>query len=69
MSIVVGRPELGICLNPLEYILNEDDTMMEFNTIDEAKQFLIDHGEEPGDRLEDCYMYQDTKDLEYKEEG
>ena len=40
----IGKHINGICLNPLEYLLNEEDNIKEFATKDEAKQFLLDHG-------------------------
>jgi hypothetical protein len=44
MSIIVGRPINGISINGLEYLLNDDNSEMTFNSIDEATQFLNENG-------------------------
>jgi hypothetical protein len=49
----IGKHINGICLNPLEYVLNEDGTVKEFVSKNEAKQFLFDHGGSQED-LDDC---------------
>lgn len=46
MSIVIGRPIEGISLNGNEWLLNEDGTMMEFNSTENAKKFLENEGVE-----------------------
>ena len=40
MAILIGRHQEGISLNPLEFILNDDGTAMEFKSPKHATQFL-----------------------------
>ena len=42
--VIIGSHINGITINPLEYILDEDDDVMEFNSKEEAISFLKDHG-------------------------
>ena len=42
--IIVGRPINGISLNGLEYILNGDGSVMQFESQDAAKEFLKVNG-------------------------
>ena len=42
--IIVGRAINGISLNGLEYILNDDGSVMQFESQDAAKEFLKGHG-------------------------
>jgi len=42
--VIVGRHVNGITINPLEYVLDEDGDVMEFNTKKEAVEFLMDNG-------------------------
>lgn len=42
--VIIGRHVNGITINPLEYILDEDGDVMEFNTKEEAVEFLRDNG-------------------------
>ena len=44
LMIIVGRHINGITINPLEYILNENDELMKFATEDDAKAYLREHG-------------------------
>jgi hypothetical protein len=57
--IIIGRPINGISLNGLEYLLNEDQTEMEFKDKETAKQFLREHGHDDwtDEELEDSYMF------------
>jgi len=41
---LIGRHINGISLNPLEYVLNEDETVMEFDTKEKALKFYLDAG-------------------------
>lgn len=59
--ITISRSILDISLNGLEFLLNEDNSVMKFRTKVEAKKFLLDAGESE-DNLEDCYQYNDTAD-------
>lgn len=43
----IARPINGISLNGKEYLLNEDGTVMQFETEAAAVQFLLDNGVEP----------------------
>ena len=42
--VVVGRPINGITINGLEYILDDNGDVMEFDSEEEAVKFLTDHG-------------------------
>ena len=42
--IAVGRAINGISINGLEYILDDDNEVMLFSSVDKAKQFLAEHG-------------------------
>ena len=42
--IIIGRPIGGISLNPLEYVLDENDEIMTFTDMKAAHSFLIEHG-------------------------
>jgi len=43
-KVIIGRPINGISINGLEYVMNGDDTMMYFDSIEEAKAFMIRNG-------------------------
>jgi len=62
MAIIIGRPIGGISLNGLEYLLTEEggDEVMEFESEEAAKQFLLDAGETE-ENLDDCYVYEKTE--------
>lgn len=45
--ISVGRPINGISINPLEYLLDDDGTVMLFADENEAKNYLLSKGYEP----------------------
>lgn len=55
----IGRPINGIGLNGLEYLLDENENIMEFKTPEEAKAFLRENGHEDwtDDEFEDSYMF------------
>ena len=57
--IIIGRPINGISLNGLEYLLNDDQTEMEFADKDYAKKFLRKNGFKKftDDQLEDSFMF------------
>jgi len=42
--IAVGRAINGISINGLEYILDGDSEVMLFKSVEEAKEFLTEHG-------------------------
>ena len=42
--VIVGRHINGITLNPLEYLLDNDGNVMEFENEDAAKAFLKEKG-------------------------
>ena len=44
MRVALSRSINGISINGQEYLLNEDDTIREFNSIDNAKKFIFDNG-------------------------
>ena len=41
---IVGRHINGICLNELEFVLDDDGEMIEFTNPEEAKSFLFERG-------------------------
>lgn len=43
-GIVIGRHINGIMLNPLEYVCDENDSLMVFETEDKAKDFCRENG-------------------------
>ena len=43
-DFIISRHIEGISLNPLEHVLNEDDTFMVFPSPEDAIEFLIDKG-------------------------
>ena len=57
---IVGRPIEGISLNGLEYLLDDEGNLMEFDSPIEAKEFLRENGHEDwsDDELEDAYMFE-----------
>lgn len=40
----LGRFINGICLNPLEFVLDDDGNVREFDSPEEVKQFAVDNG-------------------------
>ena len=40
---VIGRPIEGISINGREYVLDDNDKVMKFETVLSAKMFLIDN--------------------------
>lgn len=59
--IIIGRPINGISINGLEYLLNDDQTEMEFADKDSAKQFLRENGfaDLTDDELEDSFVFEE----------
>lgn len=61
MKVCIGRAIEGISLNGLEYLLDsEGGEIMEFDSKESAKQFLIDAGENP-EAVEELYLYTDSE--------
>jgi len=56
MSYIIGRYQEGISLNPFEYALDSEGNELEFETKEEAKEFLCKNGV-GGDDLDDCFHY------------
>ena len=57
--IRIGRFEYGICLNQLEYLLEEKDGDIKlFKDKEEAKEFLRKAGVKSEDALEDSFVYE-----------
>jgi hypothetical protein len=44
MAYIISRFQEGISLNPREFVLDENDELMKFETYDEAKEFLLEAG-------------------------
>lgn len=42
--IIIGRPILGVTLNGLEYVLDDEGDLMNFTDKEAARRFLEDHG-------------------------
>jgi hypothetical protein len=60
MSVLIGRHEEGITLNALEYLLDAPNgKVLEFDTKDQAKDYLRQQGIKDEDDLEDCFVYYD----------
>lgn len=59
--IAIGRHINGITINPLEWVLNDDETIMEFATQEIAEQFLLDNGVEADDL--EWYTFRDINEL------
>ena len=54
----IGKAINGIPLNGNEWLLDDEDNPMEFNSIDKAKQFLLDNGYDlTDDELEDIFTF------------
>jgi len=49
MKVVIGRHINGITINPLEYLLDEDEEPMIFESEEIAKDFLKEKGFTDGD--------------------
>ena len=61
--IHIGKPINGISINGDEWLLNEDNTVMEFETKEQAKQFLRDNGYDlTDDELEDAFTFKNTEE-------
>lgn len=56
MSVVVGRPVNGISLNGLEFLLDDEDEVIYFSSVDEAKKYLDDAGIEPEEYSEYTFL-------------
>jgi hypothetical protein len=55
MSVLIGRQ-----LNALEYLLDAPNgKVLEFDTKDQAKDYLRQQGIKDEDDLEDCFVYYD----------
>lgn len=44
MAVLIGRPINGISINGLEYVLDENGEPIKFETDEQARQFLKEHG-------------------------
>lgn len=44
MAWAIGRPINGVTINGLEYVLDDEDELMLFDSIEEAKEFLRENG-------------------------
>jgi len=45
--IVIGRYINGVVLNPMEYVLDENNDLKSFESEFKAKQYLLDRGMNP----------------------
>ena len=52
-----------IGLNPKRYLLDENDELMLFKSIDEARQFIKDNGEDPDNEYIDYEEHKSEKEL------
>jgi hypothetical protein len=43
-KFIISRHQEGISLNPLEFVLTDDDDVKEFNSLDDAKEFAKEFG-------------------------
>jgi hypothetical protein len=61
--IKVGRAINGIGLNGREWLLNEDNSLMEFKDKEEAKKFLRDAGVDLTDEeMEDTLAFEEIEE-------
>ena len=60
-KVIVGRPINGISLNGLEYILDDEGEIRYFNSIEEAKALLREHGYDDED-MEDYLVFKESED-------
>lgn len=44
MSVLIKRPIKGITINGFEYVLDDDGNEIAFDTLEDAKAFLVQHG-------------------------
>lgn len=44
MAYIIGRVIEGISLNGLEYLLDDDEKILEFDSINVANSYLLEHG-------------------------
>lgn len=58
--IIIGRHIEGISLNPLEYLLDDKEKLMEFESEEDAKDFLRQKGINNEDDLSDCFTYKEV---------
>ena len=65
--VSVCRPYDGITLNnEVEYLLDEDEEIIEFEDVEAAKEYLVEHGVD--DDYMDILMFVDTETGELIEE-
>lgn len=64
--IRIGRHINGVILNPLEYLLDENDEIMYFDHYHEADQFLLDHGYTESDL--DSFVFEEVEIINGKPE-
>ena len=62
--IIVGRPINGICINGDEFLLDDDDQTMEFQSVGQAKDFLRVYGYTDETVLNESFNYYDSKTME-----
>ena len=58
--IVISKPINGISINGDEYLLDENNEHMEFDSIEVAKEFLIENGLE----VTESFNFRDSVTLE-----
>lgn len=59
---VISRFQHGVTLNPKEFILDEKNEVMKFESYDSAKQFLLEH-DVPEDVIGDGIYIDDENEL------
>lgn len=60
-KVIIGRPINDISLNGLEYILDDEGEIRYFDSIDEAKALLREHGYDDED-MEDYLVFKESED-------
>lgn len=58
-KVIVGRPINGISLNGLEYILDDEGEIRYFDSVDEAKTLLREHGYDDED-FDDYLVFKES---------
>lgn len=60
-KVIVGRPINGISLNGLEYILDDEGEIRYFDSVEEAKALLREHGYSEDD-FDDYLVFKESED-------
>jgi hypothetical protein len=62
MAYVISRFQEGISLNPREFVLDENDEVIKFDTEEQAEDFLIEAGI-PEEAINESIFIDDEEEL------